>query len=268
MAGKPSHPLETMYAFQKRGFLCDATLVSAEGTVNMAHAGVLAASYFVLAHELQKCRQGRYTIVTSFSAEEIKDIIKYAYTGQREMSSMCTFTWLGLIGNAFRVESHQDRALAMMYKFSEYSLFSNMLFTTINKNVKCSMTYMMATQCDFLLQYIVTCSRVHVTLSNSLSRRVKNYVDNEVLTNIEEPVQNDKLKLRNKRYYWSKNTVEYVMSKKVPRITQIVKRLQIDDGEEFQAHCEQSTDKVSDVEESCRVCAILSKTFQARRRHI
>ena len=136
--------LNTLYTFQKEGYLCDTTLISGEGARFVAHAGVLAAVSLPLAQQLSQCHRGDYTIETTLEENELNVFIEQCYLGiscgrhPTYSASPFKVCWSG--------PTFSDFVVGQLRNFCETGLFCDTVVLTEDGYSHPAHSYILATQ--------------------------------------------------------------------------------------------------------------------------
>ena len=157
--------LKTLYLFQKKGQLCDLTLVARDGQESVAHAGVLAAACSLMRKELEDCDRGIYTIMTPLTQREILAFIHFAYTGKVmniPLYRVDIFKKMSLLQSENKM-SHIRTVVKLLYEFADKGLFCNTACCRRNGEREPAQSYVLAAK-HALLTHIPNDSMTFVHL--------------------------------------------------------------------------------------------------------
>ena len=158
--------LATLHQYQTTGYLCDLTLVSCEGVSFMAHAGVMAAASSILADKLSDCECGNYKIIMPMNYIQIKQLIKFAYTGEKNPHLGSAADWDNFCGLDSTL-SHESSILSRLLDFSERGLFCNMAWEMGDDEMQPAHSFLMAAKYEFLSKHVRSDSFVTVISANT-----------------------------------------------------------------------------------------------------
>ena len=155
--------LETLHQFQLQSLLCDANIVSSDGAMFAAHAGVLAAINPYIASKLANCQRGQYLIETSLSTDEIQNMIHSIYTGGKPEHNI--FPPLSdpsiplYYSTAYRPS---DDVIHILKCFAQEGLFCDTTVYGKNGQSKLAHSYMLAAQAKYLSEGVKNGSCVSI----------------------------------------------------------------------------------------------------------
>ena len=168
--------LKNLHHLQRKGHLCDLTMVTSSGRAFVAHSAVVAAASSLLKQEMEGCERGRYTINTSFSAEEIKAFIHYAYTGDKTSPLLSGFPEMGLLCDRYDNRSVAEVIISLLLQFANEGLFCNTVYYGRPGNIKSAHCYLLAARYPVLSPLIANKSRLILHLDKSLYSRLSDTI--------------------------------------------------------------------------------------------
>ena len=147
--------LESLYRFQQDGTLCDVNVAASDGTVFMAHAGILAASSPYMASELANCQAGHYHIETSLSSDELQHTIQCVYTGSKPQNYLFPESSDSNIELLYSsADGPSDDVVHVLKCFAQLGLFCDTMLYGQNGQKEFAHSYMLAAKASFLTEGI------------------------------------------------------------------------------------------------------------------